>query len=452
MYSEFTKRVHSLTDRPEPREHLVLGHTVLHGQMRADQPVLLPHAERPEHIAILGKTGTGKSSLLRFLCEQDIRDNRGFVFFDLHGDATSALARLIAAEEQRRGESLAHRLVVFDPSDREYSVGINVLEAEDPQSAYVQLAEITQILRDRWRLEAFGARTEELLRNSLQVLAENRMTIVELGPLLTNPSFRAALVEQTKSAEPRVYFTERYSRLSPAGQAEYREAVLNKVTVFTADPHFRHLLGQTDSSLNLRGMIDAGSWLVFNLDKGQLGEQAVTLGSLLLTRLKHTLFGRKSSELVTVYCDELQNLVTLERGIDTLFAEARKLGVSITSANQYLDQYPPSMQAAVMAVGTLCFFQLSGFDAKRVGDAHGHDAVLAQQLRDLPSRQMIVMRPPLPPAYAGVPNLTDLSADPTELLHRSRLIWATRRDHIEEEITLRLGADLSLVDPLVGWE
>jgi Cdc6-like AAA superfamily ATPase len=452
MHSDFIKRVHQITNRPEPHKHLVLGHSVLHGQLRADQPVLLSHHERPEHIAILGKTGTGKSSLLRFLCEQDIRDDRGFVFFDLHGDATPALARLIAAEEQRRGESLAHRLVVFDPSDREYSVGINILEATDPQQAYVQLAEVTQILRDRWRLEVFGARTEELLRNSLHVLFENRMTIVELGPLLTDSAFRAALVEQTKSAEPRTYFTERYSRLSPAAQAEYREAVLNKVTVFTADPHFRHLLGQTESSLNLRSMIDAGCWLVFNLDKGQLGEQAVTLGSLLLTRLKHTLFGRKSSKLVTVYCDELQNLVTVDRGIDTLFAEARKLGVSITSANQYLDQYSPSMQAAVMAVGTLCFFQLSGFDAKRIAEAHGHDAILAQHLRDLPSRQMIIMRPPLPPAYAGVPNLADLTADPAELLNRSRLIWATRRDHIEEEIALRVGVDLSVVDPLDGWE
>ncbi len=450
MYSDFTNRIHRITGRPQPSDHLTLGHTVLHSDLRPDQPVLLSHLTRTEHIGILGKTGTGKSSLLRFLCEQDIRSNRGFVFFDLHGDATPTLARLIALEEQRRGVDLSHRFVVFDPADRDFSIGINVLEAEDQQQAYVQLAEVTQILRDRWRLEAFGARTEELLRNSLHVLHENQMSIVELGPLLTNASFRNALVSNTKSEEPRAYFLERYSRLSPAAQAEYREAVLNKVTVFTHDPHFRHLLGQTNSPVKLRALVEGNFWVVFNLDKGRLSEQATTLGSLLLTRLKHVLFARSSRDLFTLYCDELQNLVTLDGGMDTLLAETRKLGVSVVSANQYLDQYPLSMQSAIMALGTLIFFQLSGFDAKRIGEAFS-DPHLAGQLRNLPSRQFQVKRPALPFVHAGVPSLPDLSADPEPLLHRSRTLWAEQRSHIEQEIAIRAGAEFSVTDLLDGW-
>lgn len=450
MPHDFATRIQILSGRLNPAEHLVLGHKVQHGTLRSDQPILLPHSARPQHLAILGKTGTGKSSLLRYLCEQDIRDNRGFVFFDLHGDATPVLAQLVAAEEKRRGQDLSRRFVVFDPADRQHSVGLNVLEAADQQEKYVQLAEVTQILRDRWQLDVFGARTEELLRNSLQVLADNHLTIVELGPLLTDTSFRASLVASTESPEARAYFTERYARLSAAAQAEFREAVLNKITVFTADPHFRHLLGQATSTIDLQAIVEGGYWLVFNLDKGRLGQQATTLGSLLLTRLKRVLFARRSRKLLTLYCDELQNLVALEGGLDTLFAESRKQGVSVVSANQYLDQYPLSMQAAVMAVGTLLFFQLSAFDAKRIADAYGGDPILAYQLRSLPTRQMIVRRSSLPASHAGVPHLPELQTPGDSLLRRSALLWGERRAVIEEEIAARVarrGRDL-----LDGWE
>src|ERR1019366_6752215 len=88
------------------------------------------------------------------------------------------------------------------------------------------------------------------------------------------------------------------------------------------------------------------------LDKGRLGEQASTLGSLLLTKLKNALFARKRRQLFTLYCDEIQNLVAYDSGLDTLLSEARKFGICIVSANQFLEQYPAQMRAAIMAVGT----------------------------------------------------------------------------------------------------
>src|SRR5207237_9834674 len=110
-----------------------------------------------------------------------------------------------------------------------------------------------------------------------------------------------------------------------------------KTTAFTADPHFRHILGQQRSSFSLLEAMDRGYWIVFNLDKGRLGEQASTLGSLFLTKLKNAVFGRRSRKLFTLYCDEIQNLVTLEGGIDTLLSEARKFSVGVCSATQFLE-------------------------------------------------------------------------------------------------------------------
>jgi hypothetical protein len=416
--------------------------------------VTVPQARRPEHLAILGKTGTGKSSLLQYLCEQDIRADRSFIFFDLHGDATPALARLVAAEEKRRGKDMSERFIIFDPADREWSAGINILSPQDELQRYVQVAEITELLKARWQLDAFGARTEELLRNSLQVLQDKRFTFVELGALLTDRAFRMACVSTTTNKEAASYFNTRYNRLSEGAQAEYREAVLNKVSVFSADPHFRHILGQEPSTVPLQAISEGGHWMVFNLDKGRLGEQAVTLGSLLLTRIRHTLFARNSRTLLTLYCDELQNLVTLDN-IDTMLAEARKLGVSVCSANQYLDQYPYEMQAAVLSVGSLLFFQLSGLDAGRISAALGGSDTLAYGLRGLPPRQFLAKIDRHLPRHVGVPELmqpTVSDDDVADLIRRSQQRWARPRTEIEEQIAGRLIEQNTLKKPLDDWE
>jgi len=412
--------------------------------------VYLTHWRRPEHLAVLGKTGAGKSSLLRYLCEQDIRRGRSFIFFDLHGDATPTLIRLVAAEERRRGVDLSGRLVIFDPADRHYSVGINILQVRDHQQSFVQVADLAQILRDRWRLDTLGVRTEELLRNALHVLIENNLTIVELGPLLVDPLFRTRCLARTRNVEARRYFTTRYNQLSDQMAALYREAVLNKVTVFTSDPHFRHLIGQVRSTVDLRRVVEGGYWVIFNLDKGRLGEQAALLGSLLLTTLRHALFARRSRHLLTVYADELQNLVAYDAGLESLFSEARKLAVSVTSANQYLEQFPEHMRAALFSVGTMMFFQLSARDAGKVSRALGGGRQMAEMIKNLPPREMVVKLWGKRPQRVRVPDLTPLDAAAAgDLYRRSRARFARPRTVIEAEINSRTN---TLSNSLDDWE
>ncbi len=129
-----------------------------------------------------------------------------------------------------------------------------------------------------------------------------------------------------------------------------------KISGFTTDQRFRHILGQQRSTFSLLDAMDRGQWVILNLDKGRLGEQASTFGSLLLTKLKNALFSRRRRQLFTLYCDEIQNLVAYDSGLDTLLSEARKFGISVVSANQFLEQYPPQMRAAIMAVGIAYLF------------------------------------------------------------------------------------------------
>jgi hypothetical protein len=420
---------------PRIRSGLELGTAMVDG--RRHHRVFLPHAKRPEHISILGKTGQGKSFLLRKMASQDIASRRGFVLFDLHGDLTPYLLALIAMEERKVREDLSSRLIVVDPSDAEYSIGLNVLE-NTGHNTFVQLGEFTQILKQRWRLDSFGARTEELLRNTLYVLADNQLTLLELGSLLTNTAFRDRCLTRCTNPEVESYFRTRYGTASDAMQTVMREAILNKVSGFTADPRFRGILGQQRSTVSLQTAMDRGYWVIFHLNKGRLGEQALTLGALVLGRLKNAVFSRRERCLFTWYCDEIQNLVTIDGGLDMVLSEARKFGISVVSANQFLAQFPAPMQAAVLAVGTHIFFQLSSSDADKIASALDGGKRLGELLKNLPKRHIVLKTGSEPWHEIEVPTVPEVRADYSDLYRRVRMRWARPRQQVEEEIRSRL--------------
>lgn len=348
----------------------------------------LSQVRRTMHVALLGKTGTGKSSLLKYLCQQDIEAGRGFVYFDLHGDATPFLLRAVAAEEWRRREDLSDRLIVISPGDLDMSVGLNPLGEGEPD--FVSVAEIAELLKMYWGLDRFGARTDELLRNALYALAANGLTLLELSPLLTHAGFRASCLKRVPNAEVRQYFEFRYGQVSEPMRATMREPILNKISAFTADPRFRHIVGQTKSTFSLREAMDGGYRVIVNLDKGKLGAHALTLAGLFFTVMKNALFTREKRVLYSIYCDEIQNLIANTSDVETMLSEARKFGVGIVSANQFLDQYPAPMRAAILSVGTHIFFQLSSADATTVAQMLDGGKSLAERLKNLPQRHFIL--------------------------------------------------------------
>lgn len=414
---------------------LKLGFQVRDGQI-SRRNVGIPHALRQEHIAILGKTGTGKSSLLRFLMSQDIEAGRGFVCIDLHGDLIPFVLATIAKKEQRTGRDLSSRLILIDPSSRKYAPGLNLIECEPGQAIAVQISEIDKLLRLRWSLDHFGARTEELLRNSLWVLAEQRLTLLELSPLLTNSLYRLSLLKRLRNAEVKKYFEERYNRASEAMQAVMREAVLNKVTTFTVDPAIRHIVGQEKSSFSVRDAMDQGFWILLNLTKARLGENALTFASLFLAKLKAAIFARNSRSLFTLYADELPNLVAADDAFLSLLSEARKFAVSVVSANQFLNQFSPAMKSALFSVGTTLCFQLSAEDAPFLARVLDGERSLMRRLISLSHRHLLTR--------AGnhleelfVPDTTRPRVSFADLAKRSLRRFGKPRQQIEDEIDAR---------------
>lgn len=420
--------------REEGRGTLTLGFRVEDGQV-IGRRLALSNVRRTAHLAVLGKTGSGKSFFLRNLSSQDIVAGRGFVYFDLHGDATPFLLGTIAAYEQRVGRDLSEKVIVIDPADPRVSVGFNPLESESPD--FKRSIDFTAVLRDRWSLDHFGARTEELLRNALYVLSANGLTLIELAPLLTNAGFRAACLKKAPNPEVRDYFEHRYDQVSDAMKATMREPILNKTSAFTADPHFRHIVGQAHSTFSVKEAMDDGHWVIVNLAKGRLGEQAITLGSLLFTVIKNALFTREKRTLFTLYCDEIQNFVAYGSGIETVLSEARKFGVAVVSANQFLDQYPAEMRAAILSVGTHAFFQLSSVDAHQISQALDGGKPLAERLKNFGQRRCIVKSGPERWAEICVPTVHEPEINFTDLLNRSRSRWGRLRTEIERDIAKR---------------
>ncbi len=432
-------------------ESVDLGLRVVDDQVTRRR-IVLSATRRTMHVAVVGKSGSGKSSLLKYLSLQDIEADRGFVYFDIHGDATPFLLRAIAARERNLRRHLNDKLIVIAPGDPEVSVGLNPLEQASPD--FVRIAEFAAILRERWRLDHFGARTDELLRNALYVLAANGLTLIELAPLLTHGGFRAGCLKRVANAEVRQYFELRYNEASEAMRAAMREPILNKTSAFTADPHFRHIVGQEHSTFSMKQAMDEGYWIIVNLEKGKLGEQALTLGSLVFTVIKNALFTREKRSLYTLYCDEIQNLVAYGAGaIESVLSEARKFGVGIVSANQFLDQHSPEMRAALLAVGTHVFFQLSSTDAVQIAQALDGGSSLTRRLKNLMQRRCIVKSGPESWAEVEVPTVSVPHVDYTDLLNRSRFARGRVRAHIERDITKRQErAHQSTDDILHAWE
>lgn len=433
----------------EERGTFDLGFRVADGQV-TKRRLELSNSRRAMHIAILGKTGSGKSFAMRHAAEQDIEAGRGFVFFDFHGDAIPFLLRTINRKERQLRKHLNDRLILVDPTDPVVSVGFNPFAGGEN---FRQSAEFTIVLRQRWSLDHFGARTDELLRNTLYALSANGLTLLELALFLTHAGFRASCLKKVSNLEVRQYFELRYDQLSEAMRATMREPILNKISAFTADPQFRHIVGQERSTFSVKEAMDEGYWIIVNLTKGKLGEQASTLGSLIFTVIKNAIFTRDKRSIFTLYCDEIQNLVAFGSGIETILSEARKFGVAIFSANQFLDQYPAEMRSAILAVGTHAFFQLSSADANPVAQALDGGKPLAERLKNLPQRHCIVKTGAERWTEVRIPTIEDPKADYTDLLNRSRYQWGRGRSQIEKDIAKRQAvADRKTEEVLNDWE
>jgi Type IV secretion-system coupling protein DNA-binding domain len=324
--------------------------------------VVLPDRHRCEHAVVLGKTGSGKTYQLESLAWQLAQRGEGFAFFDFHGDASLSLISRLS-----RLASAGRQLVIIDPSHPTRSPGINVLASGGTEAErFRKVSEISSILRQRWGVESFGARTEELLRNSLYTLAGSQRTLADLPKLLIDAQLRRHLTDNINHPDIQSYWRDRYEPLSEAMKAAFREPLLNRVTAFLAEPAARHLLSQPDSTIDMAAAMARKQWLIVRLPKGRLREHAHTLGNLLFAQLQFAALAREAlapsaRHTFTLLCDEVQNLA--ENDLATLITEGRKFGISVMTANQFWEQLPRELRGCLLSAASHICFRLSSADA-----------------------------------------------------------------------------------------
>jgi len=317
--------------------------------------------DRGRHIYTLGQTGTGKSGALELLTLSDIYYNQGFAVIDPHGDYAQHVLSFIP-------QSRIDDVVYFNPADTNYPIGFNPLEITDPSLKGHISSELVGVLK-RLFAESWGPRLEYILRYSLLALLDYpNSTMLDITRLLTDKKFRAGVITYIDDPVVKNFWVTEFASWNDKFAAEAVAPVLNKVGAFTANPMIRNIIGQPKSTFNIRQIMDEGKILVVNLSRGLMGEDnAGVLGAMMVTKIQLAAMGRADMPMEErrpfyLYVDEFQNFAT--DSFATILSEARKYGLNLTVANQYISQMSEAVRDAVFGnVGTIVCFRISPDDA-----------------------------------------------------------------------------------------
>lgn len=319
----------------------------------------IKQADRRSHIYVIGKTGTGKSTLLKTMVLQDVTAGHGLALLDPHGDFVKEVFDSVPAESRPR-------VVYLDTPRANWT--FNPLANVEPGQEALAVAELIEVFRKIWTDE-WGPRLEHLLRNVLFTLLEiPGATLADIHPLLNDKDHRQATVRALKNSEVREFWLTEYARYSGPFRAVVIAPLQNKLGAFLTDPRIKSIITAPKSSFDLRELMDKGKVLLVNLSRGQIGEgPTMLLGALLAARIGLAGLGRadmpeQHRRDFYLYLDEFQIFATLS--LATMLAELRKYRVCLILANQYLGQLEPEIRDAVVGnVGTLICFRLSAVDA-----------------------------------------------------------------------------------------
>jgi len=439
--------------RERVKSGLLIGYAMKDGRPTKDK-FFIPDHKRLEHIVTFGRTGVGKSSLLEYHMAQSLQKGEGMLVFSYHFDLAQFMLGSVAALERSTGKDLSGKFVVINPADARYCVGMDLLEAQNEHQQFVLAAEIARILCNLWGLQNLGARTEELLRNTIIALSAAGFTLVEVQLFLTNLSFRSYCLKRVTSLDVRAYFENRYNLASDAMQGAMRDPILNKISTLVSDPAFRDVLAQFAPAFSIGRALDEGLWVLLMLSKSELGEEASTLGALCLSKFKNAAFARKHRKIFTCFLDEAQNLLAFDTGLDTMLSESRKFGCSIVTAAQFLAQFPPQIRTALLSIGTHICFQLAPQDAEQMATAFDGGRGLAERMKNLPRRHTIVKSGASRIQEVLIPEVHQPKTGYRDLYDRSQKRWGKLRTEIAAEIAARrqIGQGTGPTEDLHAWE
>ncbi len=310
---------------------------------------------------IIGKTGTGKSTLIETLIRQDITAGNGVALIDPHGDLVERIASSIP--EFRRKD-----VIYLDVPNAEQPYGYNPLQHVRDDKIALAASGLLDAFKKIWS-DAWGVRMEHILRNALFALLEHgNATLPDILRLISDNTFRRTVADTLKNEPVKNFWLHEFNRYSFVYQRDGIAPIQNKVGAFLADPLLNRILTNPKIDLRIRRIMDDGGVLLVNLAKGKIGDDSASLlGALLVSTIGLAAFSRaditeEERRPFYLYIDEFQNFTTL--GLANMASELRKYGVGLVLAHQHLHQLEPDIRHAVLGnVGTLISFRVGAEDA-----------------------------------------------------------------------------------------
>ena len=393
--------------------------------------------DRSRHVYIIGQTGAGKSGLLELFALSDIFHNQGYAIIDPHGDFAINNMKFIPG-------SRLNDVIYFNPADTAYPLGFNPLEVTNPNQKTNISSEIIGVLK-RIFGDSWGPRLEYILRYTILALLDRpEATMLDITRMLTDKEFRKETLTYCRDTVVLQFWNVEFASWNDKFVAEAIAPVLNKVGAFTANPIIRNIIGQPKSTFNIRQIMDEGKILIVNLSKGLIGEDnAAILGSFLVTKIQLAAMSRSDIPDVRdrrpfyLYVDEFQNFAT--DSFATILSEARKYGLNLTVANQYISQMSDTVRDAVFGnVGTMISFRVSADDAPILAKQFepNFESIDLLQMHNRNFVVNMVIGGEKTPAFsARTLELPPSQADNTpHIIEHSRRMYSRNREDVEKEI------------------
>lgn len=317
--------------------------------------------DRLYHLYIVGRTGTGKSSLIETLVANDIVARRGFALIDPHGDLAHSVLGICQRYER-------HDVTFLNVPDPNQPYGYNPLRDVHASKRPLAASGLLETLRKIWA-DAWGSRLEHILRNAIYALLEREdAQVPDILRLLGDKAYREETARLVSNEPVKHFWLGEYAKYTSRLRADAISPIQSKIGALIADPILLRIFTSAPEDLHFRHIMDQGRGLIVNLAKGHLGEDTSTLlGAMLISTLALAAFSRADAPVderqpFNIYIDEFQSFTTLS--LVNMASELRKYGVSLTLAHQHLHQLEPDIRSAVISnAGSLISFRLGPEDA-----------------------------------------------------------------------------------------
>jgi len=363
----------SIREKAKPEYSLYIGENRFLG---ISEDVILGEDDRRHHMYIIGQTGTGKTTLLKSMIIEDMHKGRGLAVIDPHGDLFEELLNYVP--ENRHDD-----VVILDPTDTEYPVGLNLLECSSPEERYYIAREmkaiIERLLQDQYTYQsteyAGPVFYQHMQMNMLLAMSDpdNPGTLLEFHAIFMSDEYwKKWLPLKWKDIKLEAWVNNvlphtKYTQKSGENMS-YGEYLSSKFEDFVFDPKLRLIFGQKYSTIKLNEIMDKGKILLVNLAKVELSEaNSRFLGMILMAKIytaamQRVALPQKKRRVFYLYVDEFQSLAT--QNFILLLSEARKFGLGLILANQFVSQIKDERitQSIFGNVGTLICFRVGQID------------------------------------------------------------------------------------------